>query len=120
MDDLQSDISESSELTYKRLPDSVFFWTAILLHASVILVAASFNDITAVIDFIGSVGGSLIMFIFPGLGYLFALYKYGTRREREGCSTISYKGMAVFFLLLGLSFIYLYIFSLIVGGKEDS
>ena len=83
-------VSNKSALTYKKLPDSVFFWTALMLHLVTVGLSMTIDDITVVFEFTGAVGSSSIMFLFPSVAYILALNKYGTARHKAKCETIFY------------------------------
>ena len=72
-----------SGLTYKKLPEPVFYWTAIMLQSSLLIMAISVQSIDAVFDFIGAFGSGCISFLFPGMAYLYALHNWGSGRVRK-------------------------------------
>ena len=82
--------SNKSALTYKKLSDSIFFWTALILHLLTLGLAMTIKDVTVVFEFAGAVGSSSITFLFPSVAYLLALNKYGTTRQKAKCETIFY------------------------------
>ena len=61
--------SEKSDLTYKKLPDSVLWWTALSVHLIIIFFAIMIKDVAMVFEFAGTCGYSLITYFFPAIGY---------------------------------------------------
>ena len=103
--------SVTSGLTYKKLPDTVFFWVAIMLHTSIIMVALIADDVESVFDFVGAIGCSSISFLFPGLGYIVALQKFGTSRIRKRCDTLFNQIVAWTYIAVWILICVLYIYS---------
>ena len=106
--------TNKSELTYKRLSDSVFFWTAVLLHVTSLGIAMSVENIDTVFEFTGAIGCSSIMFLFPGLGYILALREFGSSQRRKECQTTFYHIMAWTFLLFYVQAVSTYIYTLVL------
>ena len=79
--------STRSGLTYKKLSDRVFFWAALILHCSMLFIAITATNIEPVFDFLGAFGCNSITFLFPGVGYLVALKKFGNSRIRKSWET---------------------------------
>ena len=92
--------STKSALTYKQLPERLFFWTAVLLHAITLSLAIMIDNLDSVFDFLGSVGCSCIMFLFPGVAYILALKRYGNARQRAKWSTTFFHALAWVFIVL--------------------
>jgi len=95
----QSYNTNKSGLTYKKLPDSIFIWSAVVLWASLLMLAMTISSIEAIFDFIGAVCCGSCTLLFPGMGYLMALGKYGSERKRAKWSTTCDKAIAIIFLL---------------------
>ena len=89
-----------SGLTYKKLSDNVFFWTALIMHLTVIVLALTVESIDSIFELSGAIGASATIFLFPGIAYLVALSRYGSNRIRQKWETSFYKMMAWMFLLL--------------------
>lgn len=70
--------TEKSELTYKSLPDSVLITVTTILHVSILVLAILIPDIETVFELVGSFGCINIAYVFPAIGYLLALKKFGT------------------------------------------
>ena len=100
-----------SGLTYKKLPDSTFIFTAIFLQVSLIIVSISVNSIEFVFEVLGAVASSCITFLFPGLAYLVALRRYGKSSDTKKWQTLFNQITAWFFLFMFIvtigTFIYL-------------
>ena len=71
-------MSTKSGLTYKKMSDQVFFWSAVILQASLLLLALTVSSVEAVFQFIGAIGATSILFFFPGISYVTALRRFGT------------------------------------------
>ena len=106
--------TDKSELTYKKLSDSVFFWTAVLLHVTSLGIAMSVENIDTVFEFTGAIGCSSIMFLFPGLGYILALREFGSSHRRKKWETSFYHVMAWVFLVIYVLAIGTYIYTLVL------
>ena len=76
-----------------------------------------------VFDFLGAFGCNSITFLFPGLGYLVALHKFGDRKRQESRTweLIFYQIAAFAFLILWLFILGLYVFMTVqkATGKYD-
>lgn len=70
-------------LTYKRLSDRVFFWSALILQVIMLVLALTVSAIENVFGFVGAVGASSIMFFFPGVSFLTAMHRYANERQRH-------------------------------------
>mmetsp|Transcript_12087 Transcript_12087/g.16406 ORF Transcript_12087/g.16406 Transcript_12087/m.16406 type:complete len:397 (-) Transcript_12087:165-1355(-) len=99
-----------SGLTYKKLPDRVFFWAAIALQTSILIVALSVKSLDVIFDFLGAIGSGCITFLFPGVAYLYALQTWGNSSTRKKWDTIWNQLTAVFFLLCFFIVIGLYFY----------
>ena len=93
-------VSNKSALQYKRLSDSCFFWTALVLHIFLVVCAMTVNDLDIVIEFTGAIGCSSTLFLFPGLAYILALAKYGKPSHRQKWSTCGYVLLSWVFLVI--------------------
>lgn len=71
----QKEVGSDDGLTYKRLPDRVFFWSALSLQVIMLVLALTVSAIESVFGFVGAIGASSIMFFFPGIAYLTVLRK---------------------------------------------
>ena len=60
------------------MPKKVLIWTALALHISCLAAAMVVTKVNLVIDFVGAITATTILFIFPAIGYLKAQHKYGT------------------------------------------
>ncbi len=89
-----------SALTYKKLSDNVFLWTALIMQITVIVLAITVQSIDTFFEIGGAIGASATIFFFPGLAYLVALSRYGSNRIRQKWETSFYKLMACIFLFL--------------------
>lgn len=89
-----------SALTYKKLSDNVFFWTALIMHIIVIILALTVKSIDSIFELAGAIGSASTTFLFPGLAYLVALNRYGSNRIRQKWETSFYKVMAWIFLFV--------------------
>lgn len=54
----------------------------ITLHINIIVLAILIREIDMVFDFVGTIGSSCIGFVFPGIGYLAALHRYGSEKKK--------------------------------------
>ena len=108
-----------SGLTYKKLPEPVFYWTAIMLQSSLLIMAISVQSIDAVFDFIGAFGSGCISFLFPGVAYLYALHNWGSGRVRKQRQTLFNQFVAWFFIAMFVAVLSLYIWVTVlkVSGK---
>ena len=114
--------SAKSALTYKNMSDRIFFWTALVLHFSVLALAMSISNLDRVFEFLGAVGSCFYIFLFPGLSYILALRRYGTSRHRKKWETTFYLFMAWSFLALYIVILTLYIWSMtkkILSGETE-
>ena len=75
--------SEKSDLTYKKLPDSVLFWTALSVHLTIILFSILIKDVAMVFEFSGTCGYSLLTYFFPAIGYQMAKFRFGTTETNK-------------------------------------
>ena len=91
--------SNKSQLAYKNLSDSVFFWTTLILQVTILTLATTIEDISVIFDFIGAFGGASQMFLFPAVAYLLALNKYSTSRLRKKWETTFYQILSWVFLV---------------------
>ena len=98
-------VSNKSALQYKRLSDSCFFWTALMLHIFLVVCAMTVNDLDIVIEFTGAIGCSSTLFLFPGLAYILALHKYGKPSHRQKWSTCGYQLLSWAFLIIYVAII---------------
>ena len=116
-------VSNKSALTYKKLSDSVFFWSTIILQLFIVTLALSISNIEVVFEFIGAVGSSSIMLLFPGLAYIVCLHKYGSSEYKKKWSTVFWYALAWFFLtcwlVLLISFFYVEIGKLMGTLSSD-
>ena len=101
--------SVKSALTYKQLSDRVFFWVTVSLHSTILLLSILISDLTVVFDFTGGICATLMMFVFPGVGYLVALRRYGTSRIRKRRDTLAYQVVSVLLIVLGFAILGSYI-----------
>ena len=101
--------SARSGLTYKKLPDNIFFWTALLLQASMLTIAITAKNIEPVFDFLGAFGCNSITFLFPGLGYLVAFHRFGSNKEKSW-ELLFNQVIAITFLILWVLILALYVF----------
>lgn len=102
--------SVKSALTYKQLSERVFFWTTIVLHAAILLLSVTIKDLTVVFDFTGAISATMMTFIFPAVGYLVALSRYGTSRIRKRRETFVYQVLCYIFIVLGLAILVSYLY----------
>ena len=109
-------VTARSGLTYKKLSDRVFFWMALGMHALALTLALSISSVEAVFDFLGAIGSCSITFLFPGLAYLVALYKYGTNRHRQKWDTFFNQILAWVFLACFVAVFSLFLFFKIAQG----
>lgn len=102
--------STKSALTYQSLPDSYFFWTAVVLHATILTLSMSVNSLDIIFEISGAVGCSALMFLFPGTYYILALRKYGRPSHYQQWTTFFYRALAwayiALFVLINVAFIY--------------
>ena len=108
--------SVKSALTYRKLSDSVFFWTSTILHATVLTLALTVTDLGLVFEIGGSIGVAGLFFFFPGIAFLLALNRYGNSHIRQKWDTTCFLVLAWFFIFLSLlsvgSFFWLQFFKL--------
>ena len=64
------------------------------------MLAMTLSDIEQIFDFIGSICCGSCTLLFPGMGYLMALGRYGSERKRAKWSTTCDKATAWIFLVL--------------------
>ena len=103
METLTSDLSAcsvKSALTYKSLSDNFFFWTALIIHVTVLILAMVIKDLEVLFEASGSISGGCIMFLFPGLAYILTLRKYGKPSHRQLWSTFFYHTLSWVFIAL--------------------
>jgi amino acid permease len=94
--------SVRSGLTYKKLSDNVFLLTAVILHATIVILALTLTSVESLFDFVGAIGASATMFGFPAIAYIVALKRHGTSRIRQKWETTFYHVSAWVFCLLQL------------------
>lgn len=87
---------------YKKLPDTYFFWAALVIQVIIVVLAISITDIKLVYEIAGAVGGTSILFLFPGVAYILVLRKYGKPSHRELWSSFFWHSLAWFFVLCAL------------------
>ena len=112
--------SGRSGLSYKKLPDRVFFWTALLLLASMVFVAIVVSSVEAVFDFLGAFGCNSITFLFPALGYLVTLHRFGNDQVRKNCETRLNQIAACSFLVLWAVIFVAYIYLTVMKASSKS
>ena len=106
-----------SGLTYKKLPEPVFYWTAIMLQSSLLIMAISVQSIDSVFDFVGAFGSGCISFLFPGVAYLYALHSWGSGRVRKQWQTLFNQIVAWFFIIMFVVVLSLYIWVTILKAS---
>ena len=108
----KSATSEKSALTYKSLSDDVFYWTALLQHVITLYLAISLKGIEGITEFIGSIGCSMLFFIFPSIAYITALSRFGSSRIRQKGETIFYQVLSCVLLVSGILLLVSYFYVL--------
>ena len=102
--------STKSQLTYKDLNDTVFFWTTVILQIGIMTMALTIEDIDVIFDFIGVIGCASQTFLFPSVAYLLAVNKYSTSRQRKKWETTIYQILSYIFLILYFSILGAYVY----------
>ena len=88
------------------MSDSVFFWHALVLHVLCISLAITLHSIDIIFDFVGAVCCAFSIFLFPGVGYIFAKRAYGNlRAEKSKFGDGLYLFLAWLFVILGFALI---------------
>ena len=103
LDTIQSDlsaVSNKSALTYKKLSDRVFFWTAMILHLTIVTLAMVLPDIDIVFDISGAFGCSSMMLLFPSVFYIVCVHRYGSSSYVKKWSTVFFYGLSWVYLVL--------------------
>ena len=93
--------SDKSELTYKSLPDNVRITITLIIHICLLALAIIIRDIETVFDFVGTVACACVTFVFPALGYLMALSRFGSEERKARLRTKFFVAIAWTFLALG-------------------
>lgn len=116
--------SNRSGLTYKKLSDGFFFWTATILQIAIVGIAMLISEIELVFEFTGTFGCATVTFLFPAVAYIKSLNTYGSNRQREKTETLLYLLLAWFFIAIFVAVLFLYFYLLFVraSGKfnEDA
>ena len=92
------------------LTDRVYFWHAVILHASCIILAILVQNIDVIFDLAGAICCAFSIFLFPAIGYLVAHMRYSGDgnddtshvRSQSRCETWLYLIFAWVFVALGL------------------
>ena len=99
----------SSTLDMLDLTDRVYFWHAVILHASCIILAILVQNIDVIFDLAGAICCAFSIFLFPAIGYLVAHKRYSGDgndtshvRSQSRCETWLYLIFAWVFVALGL------------------
>ena len=103
--------------SYQKLSDSAFFWHTILLHGSCIALAIAVKKIDMIFDLAGAICCAFSIFIFPAVGYLIALYRYGGARQRansEEAASVSNRHKCETWLYLASSWVFLALGALLI------
>ena len=58
------------------------YWASLIIHLTIVALAAVIRDIALIFEFSGTMGSSSISFFFPAIAYLLALRNYGTPEIR--------------------------------------
>lgn len=101
--------TEKSELTYKSLPENTVLVITSILHVTILLLAIVIPDIEAVFELVGSFACVCIAYVFPAVGYLLALKRYGTEERRNRLKTKVIVVISWTYLVFGVSTICFYL-----------
>ena len=105
--DICSSETVSEGLTYKRLSDRVFFWSAAILQAVILILALTISNVEVVFQFIGAIGTSSIMYLFPSLAYFKAkcMLRKSVQQKELYQGSLWHTALASLFFLAWLSII---------------
>lgn len=73
-----------------KLSEDFNTWIALFLHIAILSIAMCVKNIDLLLEFLGSVGFPSLMFLFPGVGYILALRRYGKPADYRKCSVMFY------------------------------
>ena len=119
-DDLQV---STSTLSMLNLSDRAYFWHAVILHASCLILAILVEKIDVIFDLAGAICCAFSIFLFPAIGYLVAHHRYSGdgahARNQSKCDYWLYLIFSWVFLALSLIIIAaaIYINVLRASGK---
>ena len=97
--------TEKSELTYKSLPDNILITVTSILHVTILALAIIIPNIEAVFEVVGSFACVCIAYVFPGIGYLLALNKFGDEEKRSRTKTKILVATSWFYVIFGIAYI---------------
>ena len=73
--------TDKSELTYKNLPALTQNIVTLSLHLTILVTAFVVKDIATIFDIVGTIAAASVIFIFPAVGYLTALSRFGKQSD---------------------------------------
>lgn len=79
----------------------MLFTVTTILHASILLLAIVIPNIDIVFEITGSIACPSIIYLFPAIGYLVALNKYGTEAKRSQSYTKMFSAVSWVFIVFG-------------------
>ena len=65
------------------MPENVRITITMIIHLTILSLAIIIPNIDTVFEFVGTVACACVTFIFPALGYLMALHRFGSERRKE-------------------------------------
>ena len=74
----------------------------VIIHVALLILAIVIKDIDSVFDFVGTVACACVTFVFPALGYLMALHRFGSEKRKAMLRTKFFVAIAWTFLGLGI------------------
>ena len=83
------------------MPENVRITITMIIHLTILSLAIIIPNIDTVFEFVGTVACACVTFIFPALGYLMALHRFGSERRKEKLRTKFFVAIAWTFLGLG-------------------
>ena len=75
------------------------------MHATILVLAIIIPNIEVVLEIVGSFACVCIAYVFPAIGYLMALNKFGTEEKRSRTKTRILVATSWLYLIFGIFYI---------------
>ena len=106
-------------MTYRKLSDMVFFLTALFVWITVLLLAMFLPDIDEIFEWLGAIAANLIMFVFPGIGFLVADSRYGHKKDQGTWMHTFDRLLCWFFIIFAIAVFVIFLYTKIALGEEE-